>query len=306
MTRTASRTALAALMLALPAFAQTLIDPEEPIQPTPATPPQRAIPSMPDVDTQGLTDFSLPVRRFYPEGTFLPSRPGRLIKARTGDVIFLPDAAEGRSEPPLVLLAGQRRAQIESAMAAPGFGGRAAVGGQVFVYRSNHYLLPTLFSPITQPAEPDPAATPAPVPGPAPAAEAADPRVEDLIKDLESRRGGPRALAPQLASAQPEADPRPLLPEGTVLVFRRARIVRLPEDAGRIAVAFDNDPDSPAPPPMLVEPCAQLQRLEGLAASRGESVPVKVSGRVLTYKGRNHLLPTFVQPIATAEVVPMQ
>jgi hypothetical protein len=310
-------TYLAIALLALAPLAQAQeqpLDPDEPIQPTQSKPAQRPLPSIPApvVDAPGLSnvDLSLPARRLYTEGTFLPARRGTLIRARTGDIIFLadtaPDARPARPEPPMILLAGQRLAQIDTAMSAPAFSGRAGIGGQVFVYRDRHYLLPTLFTPLAPDAEPQPK-EPAPAPPSTP--QDPDPRIEDLIKDLESQRSAPRAITPLPApAAQPEPDqPRAnLLPEGTILVFRRARLIRLADHAGRIALAFDNDPDSPAPPPMLIEPCAQLQRIESLAASRGDSTPLKVSGRVLTYKGRNHLLPTFVQAISPGEVVPMQ
>ncbi len=304
---------LALALLAHPPLAQAQeqpLDPDEPIRPTQSKPPQRALPSIPApvVDAPGLSnvDLSLPPRRLYTEGTFLPARRGTLIKARTGDIIFLADTVEGaRPEPPMILLAGQRLAQIDTAMSAPAFSGRINLGGQVFVYRDRHYLLATIFNPLApEPTpEPAPAAEPASNPGP-------DPRVEDLIKDLESQRSAPRVLTlqPPTPAAQPEPEqPRAnILPEGTILTFRRARLIRLADHAGRIALAFDNDPNSPAPPPMLIEPCAQLQRIESLAASRGDSTPLKVSGRVLTYKGRNHLLPTFVQVVSPGEVVPMQ
>jgi hypothetical protein len=310
-------TLLPAALLALASLAQAQeqpLDPDEPIRPTQSKPAQRPLPSIPApvIDAPGLSnvDLSLPARRLYTEGTFLPARRGTLIKARTGDIIFLADTAEGarpaRPEPPMILLAGQRLAQIDTAMSAPAFAGRVSLGGQVFVYRDRHYLLPTIFNPLA----PEPAPTPTTTTPPAEPAPGPDPRVEDLIKDLESQRSAPRVLTPQppTPAAQPEPEqPRVnILPEGTILTFRRARLIRLADHAGRIALAFDNDPNSPAPPPMLIEPCAQLQRIESLAASRGDSTPLKVSGRVLTYKGRNHLLPTFVQVISPGEVVPMQ
>jgi hypothetical protein len=316
----------------------------EPVMPTPVKPSQKAIPSMatPVADAPGLSgvDFSLPKRVRYPEGTFIPTSLGRMIKARTGDVIFLPDTREGMPpEPPMVLMRSQKLSQIEAALSSPGFSGRASVGGQVFVYRDQHYLLPTVFAaqsadepgqakvlPPESPAAPvgEKAADGKPQEGlkPAPADAANDPRVEDLIKDLEAQRSVPRALTPNPApttAKAPAATPvrsatnaeattgdRQLIPEGTNLVFRRGRLVRLSEEGGRIAFAFDNDPNSPAPAPMIIQPSAQLQRLEGLVAVRGDAMTLKASGRVLTYQGRNYLLPTFVQVVSTGEVVPMQ
>jgi hypothetical protein len=305
----------AGLALSITAFAQPQPQPiepprnDEPVQPTRPAPAQSAIPSIKPTPLPEA-DAALPPPRKLPEGTFLTTRAGRLVKARTGDTIFLPDPVEGGATlPAMVLLPSQRLAQIETTMAAPGFSGDVIIGGQVFVYRGHEYLLPTTFS-QPAPAKPEPAgATQPPAPATNPATDS-DPRVEDLIKDLESQRSAPRALTPNTpANTATPPDPKdnaPVMQEGTLMTFKRARIIRLPDHAGRVAIAFDNDPNSPAPAPMIVQPCAELQRLESLAASRGDALALKVSGRVLTYKSRNYFLPTLIQTTSPGEVVPMQ
>jgi hypothetical protein len=91
-----------------------------------------------------------------------------------------------------------------------------------------------------------------------------------------------------------------------VIVMRRGRLIRQPGEEGRFAFAFDNDINSPAPAPMLLLPCAELQKLEALVAGHGEDLAYKISGRVTTYQGRNYLLATMHQVVPTGDVVPMQ
>ncbi|HYE63058.1 MAG TPA: hypothetical protein VD997_13765 [Phycisphaerales bacterium] len=290
-------------------------EPVEPIKPVPA---QRSVPTVRTPDAKDLPNgaAALPAGAKLAEGTFLPSRRGRLLRARTGDVIFVPAKGEQeRDLPALVLMPSERLTQIESAMATEGFKGDANVGGQVFVYRGREYLLPSTFA-IAASEEPKPTAPPeakktAPAPAPV---DDTDPRAEDLIRELESQRSSSRALEPnptpqpttEAAPQQAAPETRPVLAEGTVMTFRRGRLIRLPGAGGRIAFALDNDPNSPAPAPMVIQACSQLERMESLVAAHADSLAVKVSGRVLTHAGKNYLLPTMVQATRGGEVIPMQ
>jgi hypothetical protein len=286
-----------------------------PIPPTPPKPGQRPVPSVPApvIDAPGVAalDVGLPDRHFYPEGSLLPARQGQVMRARSGEMIFVPSAAgEGsRPEPAMVLLGCQRLSQLDSAAAAPGFTGSVVLSGQVFVYHERHYLLPTVYS-VHGPADTDEA----PVSGKKPEkgqpkTTPADPRAEDLIKELESQRSLPRTLDPAPTAPAPATsgrEARSLIPEGTVIVMRRGRLIRQPGEEGRFAFAFDNDNNSPAPAPMLLLPCAELQKLEALVAGHGEDLAYKISGRVTTYQGRNYLLATMHQVLPAESVVPMQ
>jgi len=237
--------------------------PAKPIPPTPPKPAQRAVPSIqpPVMDAPGLsgTDFSLPVKRFYPEGTLLPARQGQVVRARTGDLIFVPTAmGKGPAEPAMVLMGSQKLSQLEAAAAAPGFEGGVTLSGQVFVYRDRHYLLPTVFSVRSAGAGdadgPEAQAAPrAPTHG-----KQSDTRAEDLIKELESQRGAPRTLGPGGQGAGGGSGDKGWAggdargngagdaagPAGAAA--RGGRAVR---------VAFDNDANSPAPAPMMLLPC---------------------------------------------------
>jgi hypothetical protein len=286
--------------------------PLAPIAPTPPKPAQRQAPSIgvPVVEAPGISgvDFSLPSPRFFPEGSLLPARRGQVLRARTGELIFVPEKKEGSAEPAMVLLGCQRLSQLEAAAAAPGFSGSVMLGGQVFVYRDRHYLLPGVFSTQAEAKEEEKPAKPKEQPK----EPSKDPRAEDLIKELEAQRATPRALDPGMRKGVSVPAPaagkeaRPMLTEGTALVMRRGRLVRMAGDEGRFAFAFDNDLNSPAPAPMLLLPCGELQQLEVVATTRGEDVVFKISGRVMQYQGRNYLLPVMHQIVESGQIVPMQ
>lgn len=167
----------------------------------------------------GVEDIGVPTGGRLTEGKFLLRRPGRLVKAPTGEWVFAFVRREGaRAERPVVLLPSSALARLEAQLgitdAAPGApdadgGPIVMLSGQVFVYGGREYVLPTVFG-IT-PAEPEPQAQPQTQPQtqPEPAADApsrpdnvadqtpqpdtgnvsSDPGVADLIKDLEARRG---------------------------------------------------------------------------------------------------------------------
>lgn len=172
---------------------------------------------------------------------------------------------------------------------------------------------------------------------PAPAAPPADdPDVADLIKDLESKRGTSRAIDPpsdlktpgearpvsEPASADPAVTPAgntagsppaanttpgsagSVIPEGTTLLNRRARLIRL--TGGLLAAAFDGDTTSPAPAPMPFLRCKMTQKLDEAARSRGEDLNLTVSGRITVYDGRNYLLPSLVQVATNGDIRPQQ
>ena len=139
--------------------------------------------------------------------------------------------------------------------------------------------------------------------GPAGAQEAAglDPGVDP----------GVRVEVPAAAPA-----PQPLLRrDGDHLVDRPARVVELAD--GALAAVFDppavaTEPEpagpgvdeegflaSPPPPepvralpPMVLQPCRQLDALREVRASGDPDAPFRLSGRVQRYRGRNHLLLT--------------
>lgn len=273
------------------------------------------------------------------EGAVTGLMPGRLYRASSGELIFAgaigvkkgagPDAPLV-DERAFVLLPNQTLSQLSGATSNMGDGVPLVMSGQAFSYRGTSYLLPLTFS-IRQ--EPEPvAAQPAPsTPAQADttrnaadgAAPAADPRVTDLITRLEQNRQ-PRALDAAMVGASAPAAPaapatRPagateftpsalgaLAPEGTLVIRSRARLTRPGWAAGRLVVAFDNDPKSPSRAPMLMMPSRMLEQAEAMAGQLGEDATFLVSGRVTIHEGRNYFLPILVQRLPRGDVRPGQ
>lgn len=280
-------------------------------------------------------DPSLPKRRFYPEGTFLSKRSGKLVKASTGDVVFVPARdAKGRGEAPMVVLPTQTLARLEAAPGVFAETSTVVLSGEVYVYFDRQYILPTVYSVDRQIGEaPAQAKTPDDASKGGKPAEAAsgagggkstglasDPAVADLINDLETKRGS--AKAPEVTTKQAAASaereqanpdkkpveaeekPETVTAEGSVLFNKRARLTRVA--SGPLMVAFDGDSTSAAPAPMVLLRCRMAQKLDELAASRGDDLVVQVSGRVFVYGGRNYLLPTLAQVVPKGDVKTLQ
>jgi len=97
-----------------------------------------------------------------------------------------------------------------------------------------------------------------------------------------------------------------LAPEGTLVIRSRARLTRPGWAAGRLVVAFDNDPKSPSRAPMLMMPSRMLEQAESMAGQLGEDATFLVSGRVTIHEGRNYFLPILVQRLPRGDVRPGQ
>ncbi len=74
------------------------------------------------------------------------------------------------------------------------------------------------------------------------------------------------------------------LAEGSFILSRKGRLVPAPND--RLIFVPDPEQRLSGEGPVLLLPCAALERLENIWANQ----PVTVSGEILTYHGRNHLL----------------
>lgn len=329
-----ARLGIALLMLAQPALAQQEPADRPPTPPTPApTAPtgaprpaeprpgpkpvapaakpaaEPAKPGVPNLEPGAIpglesTDFKIAPAPLLSERTTLTLRRGSMIRLPTGEPVFVfhPDS-RGRAERPMVLLPSQRLQQIEQVAADRAEPPVFLMTGQVFVYQGLNYLLPTAYS-IVQPPSEAPAAEPAPPPPP----PATDPQVQDLIKQLESQRRGPRAVertAPPAPAVQAEPA-KGLMPEGQAVVRRRGRMVR--GGGGDWEFAFDRGSagDPQIDRPMVLSPCLNLQRMEQQVAIRGEGTTFEVSGQVRTYRGRNHLAPTLFQVYGATDLQPRQ
>lgn len=252
----------------------------------------------------GGADVLVPPGRLVREGYFLVRRTGVLLTAPTGEriVVFAPSAI-GRDLPPMVLLPSPMLEAIEDAAdASDDQLLRLSLTGQVLVYHSRNYLIPTLMTLLTgDPSPTTPASTDStPAPSqPSSVSPADDPRVLDLIGQLErdARAQGARPQPPRmtpLTQADPDAD------NGlTQTIFRQralsrqlGRLVRSP--SGPWVFSIDSDPNSPAPPPMVVMPSMALERIERLAARAGEPLLIELSGRIMGYRGRAFVRPTMI------------
>lgn len=76
------------------------------------------------------------------------------------------------------------------------------------------------------------------------------------------------------------------LPEGSFLIERAGRVIEGPH--GRRVFVPTGEAQAAGEGPMLLLPCAALERLE-MTLSGGD-IPVRVSGEVLVYRNRRHLL----------------
>jgi len=148
----------------------------------------------------------------------------------------------------------------------------------------------------TEPTTPDPKADPAMnVPGvtkvleeqqrrPDPAAPISPVGANSSTPDTKTITPG---AIPGLSLNSVALPRRKMYPEGTFLQSLGGSIVHAP--GGEAIFVPDGPTGSRREPPMVLLPCATLDRLEGSAESTGG---VNVSGQVFLYMGRQYLLPT--------------
>jgi hypothetical protein len=88
----------------------------------------------------------------------------------------------------------------------------------------------------------------------------------------------------------PNAQPRTLLREGTLLLDRVGRLTRGGDDGKRLEFTIDSDGRAMADAPLVLLPNRALARLEGAVQTRYRDLKIRVSGEVMEYRGRNYLL----------------
>jgi hypothetical protein len=239
---------------------------------------------------------------------------------------------------------------------------RGTLSGQVWLYRGRAFLSPASFAPVAEvsPAtqsdkaakagdtrvettQADKPLVPAASTTSQPSPSAND--LEKLFQEMETMPSAPRVLSgggsidtarreTTTSSAAPSA---PLMTDGTVLVSRTGRFVRMAELGGRLGLAFDNDAASKAPsksstqPPqkssagvrgssedraaapatqelgtMALLPCQTLERMETLAAMHADALSFVVTGRVVSDGDRNYFMPLFFQARMPTSIAPGQ
>lgn len=269
-------------------------------------------PTIDPVSSPATISKSIGQTRLVPQGTFLPSRKGRLIGSGTASVfVFAPDA-EGKAEPPMVIMPNEFLAAMERSAQERGADTLFTVSGQVFAYHNRNYLLITT-RPVAETAVKAEAAKPAPDKPASPPARVSDPAVERILTELREAGAGSRTAQP--VPAAPRNGDRHkegktvVIPEGTFLAARRGRVVR----AANGDWVFTVDSDAQAvgagagEPPMTLLACQNLAVIERTAEQRGEAITFTVSGQVFSYRDRNFLLPTmYVVNRRSDEVLPNQ
>lgn len=261
-----------------------------------------------------MRETEMPQASNLPEGIFLRGRKGTVWSGPNGLWIFLPDADSRLPGEGAMILApngvlDRLTASLESQPLPAAF----ELSGQTLLYHNHNYLLLTDYArvrpPSVEPASEEPRQ--GTEPSPEPSAE-----VADLIAQLQgaSRAGERRsdALRDRLLTAersqaesegiQPVGTP-PLVRDGTYISQRRARLVRL--SGGEWALAFDNDADTLGDGPLVVIPGRTLMRMEARVGAAG-SMPMTVSGRIYTSKGRGYVLPVLFSVAPSDGLQPMQ
>lgn len=287
----------------------TVIAPERSPRATPVSPgaptPADALPGL------GQQDVSVPPTRLVREGAFLVKRTGAVLRAPTGEWIVAwakdtqPDAVD---LPPMPLLPSRALARLQRQLGPDASRALVEVSGQVTQFRGRNYLLPTLIAVPRRPAG-DAAETPSELPGTTPPARPDDdPRVLDLIRDLEENRPIPRAVTPTESDAAetPGLEEPDLLIDGRAIVQERGRLVRLA--SGHLVFQPDNDlrggADGPAP--LLLLPSRMLEQAEALYQRSADDAAVRVSGRTFAYGSTRYLLIESVHRERRTEINPGQ
>ncbi|HZW10104.1 MAG TPA: hypothetical protein VFF69_09395 [Phycisphaerales bacterium] len=254
-----------------------------------------------------------------PEGTFLVRRVGEVVRLRTGGLAFVPAAQEGSpSDPAMPLLPCEVYGRLAALL--DGAEGRLwmAITGEVFEYHDRNYLLPNAFASIgagpevQTPSAGEPEPPPAVEPEAEPAEAGADPRIEQLVRELEAERAERRGLDTDFGSVPPpaaEGTPAGARIEGKLLLGRRARMVR--GSAGSWAIVLDNDADQAAldqglPERLHLLPGTLVREMERQAERRGESWTFEVSGNLYRYGERVYLVPRMFVSLPADEVAPLQ
>lgn len=238
--------------------------------------------------TGGVTTPRAPA---LPDGTPIVRLPGRLALADDGSLIFRPAEASAGIAGPLTVMPGAARERLLKLLAAEG-SIDVLITGQFYGYRHHALILISTFVRAEGIAD---------APTPHQPLNEPNPAALDLAGRLESARDGPRALD-RRAEAAPRADSR--LREGEILTGRTGRLVIGPD--GEPALAFDNDPDSPARPPLRIVPCRMRERIEAVLGGRAEGPRVRASGRTLVENDRPYLLPTFFQILPDSDLLTRQ
>lgn len=252
------------------------------------------------------------------EGAFIRNGRGRMVPGDGANWIFLFDPdSRGKSEPPMILQPCIRLTEMRRLAEDKKETITFSISGQVFVYQSRNYLLPTHFTTVSADAAPS-RELDAPAHGADSstskregAVQSDDPRAADLLREIEKQDEVAGAAPGLRATPLPAgAVPTNLLREGLTIVQRRGRVERAA--GGSWVFVTDNGPQSTDDPgadaPLRLAPCLILQEIERIVRERGERQVMSLSGQVFVYEDRNYLIPTVFQlePDREGNLIPAQ
>ena len=92
-----------------------------------------------------------------------------------------------------------------------------------------------------------------------------------------------------VAAVAPDATPRTVLREGTLLLDRLGRLTR-GADGRTFEFVLDSDGRAMTDAPLILLPNRKLMQLEGQVQSSYRDLKIRASGEVMEYRGRNYLL----------------
>lgn len=254
--------------------------------------------------------LGIPLGSLYAEGSFLVRRAGAMLQAPTGEWIFVFNPAPDLLiDTPMVLVPSAELENVLPTISQDQTPRPLIITGQVLVYASRNFLIP--LSIIDGPASPPPSTEPPSDPSqPTPPTNlAADPDVASLIADLETQRNVPRGLAARTTVAPNSREslltPTSIetIPEGTMLVRRRARMVR--EGTGAWSLVLDNDSGQNATR-LIILPCQALAEMERLATGATEEAEFEITARILTFQSRNYAMPLMFALLRQSDVRSLQ
>lgn len=266
----------------------------------------------------------LPTGPLLREGTFLVRRSGALVQASTGEwIVAFQTGSSAAGIPPMVLLPCAETERIEREIEGLDRPVAIEVTGEVYAYASRNYLLPTMsrLAFVDELPQDRAAAGPSedpdaeagedePFADPVPERPADDPRVMELLDELEQghaatpRRRVRQDAADREAPQQELAATNPSLGDGRLIVRKRGRLVRL--GSGQWAFASDTGVDGIEPGPIPLLPGMTLGAIEATAGWSGEALSIEISGRLFQYRGRNLLLPTAFVLTRPSELNPLR
>ncbi|MEO0512632.1 MAG: hypothetical protein AAF108_07015 [Planctomycetota bacterium] len=190
------------------------------------------------------------------------------------------------------------------------------INGTVLLYAKRNYLVPTGFR-LLPPDEANASVAPAPASPPtsdtdpdtaSPDEPLADTAVRDLIRDLENarREGGPTLGVDSLDPDATRSTATPgVVGEGTLLIRRRGRLMRLSDGAWQFSADGDQD-TLPTYASLRLVPSSVLTDIERVARRLGPEFPLILTGRTLSFNGEAYLVPTSFTIERPGQVRPLQ